>query len=143
MIIPAGYTQAYAFTVTLRPRLFTEPAEVQYDITNLPIREKLHHISGNFTVIAEMTANKNIHYHGIIVYPTGYCRDVIKHFKDYFRKDKMFGFVDIKIMDDEGGWIEYISKELQITASVVQRRPILFDALDAFPTDHFVLYGIL
>lgn len=138
-----GFSQAYAFTVTLKPELFKKFAEIQYDLTSGPLKEHLYTITPKFTVVAELTKNCNIHYHGVIYFLTDRCKDAIKCFKDKFRNHKLFGFVDIKVIDDMEGWYEYISKELEHTNTILCRRPILFDSADIYPTDHFTLYGIM
>lgn len=129
---PNGYTQAYAFTVTLLPRLFQHPSEVQFDTTYLKLKDKLIELSDTFTLIAEHTKNMNIHYHGVIKFLTVRCKNAIKYFKDHFRRDKLFGFVDIKIMDDEDGWRDYIKKEFKETLDVINRRPIIVDGFNFF-----------
>lgn len=138
-----GFTQAYAFTVTLKPDCFKQPAEIQYDRTYNQLKEYLSDMSFYYTLVAELTKNKNIHYHGVIKFPLPNLRDVIKMFKDRFRNDKLFGFVDIKVMSDSEGWLDYISKELKETYQSINRRPIIYDGYDLFPTDNFVIYGIL
>lgn len=131
----SGFTQAYAFTVTLKPVLFKDIAEQQYDKTQEVLVNTLRNfaLGRSYTIVAEMTKNCNIHYHGILKCPLNKYKNVIKSFKDTFRHSKVFGFVDIKVMDDEDGWIEYITKELRTTHYELNRHPKIFDGLSVIP----------
>lgn len=125
----------YAFTITLKPKLYDHPATAQYDLTFEPCFKLLLEISlkNQFTLVAEQTKNYNIHYHGIIVMPTS-GKPCMKKFHDSFRGSKLFGFVNIKQITEQNIWIEYISKELYETQSMVNRPPIIYDHWDYIKT---------
>lgn len=143
-----GLTQRYAFTVTLKPSQYTVDGEVQYDRTHLQIIEKLQSVCAHFTVIAELTKNCNIHFHGIADFDNNHP-NVIKKFTDHFRcrcKNKyvckcIFGYVYIKVMPDELGWHDYIKKNIKTTYESLSRRPIIRDDFNVFPLALFELYG--
>lgn len=106
----------YAYTMTLNPRLFKLKANEQLE----KIRHLLYDVLSPFkyTLIAEYTMNYNIHFHGILqiadINKHGYLEfknNPLKFLYDYFRNIPNIGFVHIKAIDDEPGWIEYILKD--------------------------------
>lgn len=116
-------TQRYAFTVTLKPRMFNHPAELQYDKTQEVLSLFLTTLGHEVSMCAELTKGMNIHYHGTITFK---CDGTIlpeKMFIDSFRKSNMFGFVCIKPITDEPKWMEYISKDLDKTRLAIKRDP--------------------
>lgn len=134
----------YSFTITLKPSLYNVPASVQYDKT---YDELYKHLCQNFnvklTLVAELTRNYNIHFHGTIVFImiNVHKYNVMKRFVDSFRKSKIFGFVNIKQIEDEPGWIDYISKGFHDFTRDTNRRPILQDDFDYWKPDIYALYG--
>lgn len=136
-----GLSQRYSFTVTLKPVLFRVPAESQYDKTTESLCDMLRDVSHTYTLVAELTKNMNIHYHGVIIFHMG-PKNLIKKFVDAFRAHAKFGFVCIKVITDEPGWIDYISKELKNTYESIGRRPIVYDGVGLFPIGLFEAYGI-
>lgn len=126
----------YSFTVTLLPRLYKFDAKQQYDLTYSTVFRVVNSIYANstkLTIVAELTKQFCIHYHGIFNVITDKseirCR---KLFVDSFRNHPLFGFVNIKLVDDEAGWLKYISKDLQQTKDLIGRPPVLRD-------DHYLL----
>lgn len=142
------FSQRYAFTVTLKPSQFNKNAEDQYDDCIKDIESKLTSVCAHVTVVAELTKNCNIHFHGIADFDLNHP-NLIKKFHDHFRcrclnkyKCKCkFGFVNIKQMDNENGWVEYIRKDLKTTYEAIARRPIIKDDFNIFPLSIFELYG--
>lgn len=103
----------FAITITLKPMLFKNTATEQYDETYLPLHRLLKALCFEHTVVAELTKAFNVHYHGVVVMPDwGNCR---KRFVDAFRKSRSFGYVCIKMIDDEQGWYDYIRKGIKGT----------------------------
>lgn len=122
----------YSFTLTLRPKLYDSTLDVQYDVTSTELVNRLKCLPSRVTVIAEITKyNCNIHYHGMIQFLIR-SKDHIVDFHNLFRKSKIFGFKNIKQVDDERGWLEYISKELKRTKDIVGRPPILIDEFHTY-----------
>jgi len=116
----------YSFTITLKPNLFKEVAEEQYDRTYLVLTKELLSLSSEVTLVAELTRAANVHYHGMIRFNTTKI-DLRKYFIDHFRKSKYFGFVCIKQIDNLQGWQDYIKKDLKTTKQSIGRPPVLID----------------
>lgn len=119
---------SYAFTVTLRSKLYADPAEVQYDKTYKEVLQILNAISSQFTLVAELTKAFNVHYHGVISWasiPKGV--NLRKKFTDAFRPSKQIGYVNIKQIENDAGWNEYITKSLVETRDSLSRPPIVHD----------------
>jgi len=121
----------YSFTVTLLPRLYQSDATKQYDMTYTTVYRMVQSIfayTSKLTIVAELTKQFCIHYHGILSIITDKsevrCRKI---FVDSFRNHPLLGFVNIKLMDDEAGWIKYISKDIHQTKDLVGRPPVLRD----------------
>lgn len=141
-------SQKYAFTVTLKPKLYDHNAEDQYDKTSTVLEQSLAKVGHHFTCVTELTKSANIHYHGVIDFEMNHP-NFIKKFHDHFRcrcsnkyKCKcLFGYVNIKVLEKEDGWKDYISKELKVTYDSISRRPIVRDDFNYFPLSTFELYG--
>jgi len=138
-------TFKYSFTVTLKPNLFKLIAEEQYDKTYLPLYKHLAAMSHKFTLIAELTKNANVHYHGMIQFPMNKKVIFRKKFIDSFRKSKEFGFVNITQITDEEGWRKYIIKDINETREAIGRPPIIEDFFYVFgpeTLDNFHQYNL-
>lgn len=121
----------YSFTITLQPKMYKYDASNQYDLTMYDVAEYLGNLNCEFTLVSELTKSYNIHYHGTIIFKT-IKGNLKKKFVDHFRAHKTIGFVCIKDITDEPGWIEYISKGLADTKKDVGRPPIIIDQLEYF-----------
>lgn len=120
----------YSFTVTLQPKWFKFTATEQYDMTFTPLYQILSSLSARFGCIAELTKAFNIHYHGVITFNLDENNKLyMKAFNDAFRKSLFFGFVNIKQITDEQGWINYLKKDLLDTKKLINRPPIINDWL--------------
>lgn len=138
MAIEIGQTLVssyFAFTITLKPLCYRYTAEQQYDLTAIPLCKKLREISSKFTLISELTSyGFNVHYHGIIQFIIKDKKDLKKKFVDHFRQDKdTYGFVTIKLIDNEPKWQEYITKDLVKTLNEISRPPIIRDDFNIMP----------
>lgn len=121
----------YSFTVTLKPNLYKYIAEEQFSRTYIALSIHLCKLSPNVTVLAELTKSMNIHYHGIIQFNIDRAEvNLRKKFIDSFRTSKEFGFVNIKQIEDEAGWIKYITKDLDQSRLLIGSPPILLDRLE-------------
>lgn len=121
-------TYKYALTVTLKPNLYRYKAEQQYDTTYIKLIDKLNILSSSKKlVVAELTNSANIHYHCMLIFPLGIAKCYQKYIIDGFRNMKEFGFVCVKQITDEQGWIEYLTKNLKETQMAIQRPPIIID----------------
>lgn len=135
---------SYSYTVTLRPQLYGIPGQDQYDKTSDELVKHLSNICAEYTLVAELTSSYNVHYHGTVSFALklpGPPVNLRKRFVDSFRKNKLFGFVQIKQIDDEPGWIEYISKSLEETCNDLGRRPILKDDFNYWTPIQYAKYG--
>lgn len=134
-------TVRYSYTITLKPRMYIDPAEIQFDLTFSELRTILRSLSVKFTLVAEVTKKgHNIHYHGTITLPMS-RKNPIKRFIDAFRKTKHYGFVSIKQITEENGWKEYIKKELKETKEEIERRPVIEDDFNYFDNNEKALYA--
>lgn len=131
----------YAFTVTVKLR--NKTSSEQYDLTYLRVHEILWSCGIKHTIIAEMTQNCDIHYHGVLEKPGYSLLEMNYIVKNRFRREKSFGFSCIKVIDDMDGWVDYLSKDLQFTYTMIDRRPIIVDAFDLFPRTIFDKWGSL
>lgn len=140
----------YSFTITLKPRIFRLNAEDQYDECYKHVLLRLKQITTKCTLVAELTKNCNIHFHGICAFQRYATYNYIKRFHDHFRcrcKNKftckcMIGFVNIKLTMNYPGWVDYISKSLKETYDSLSRRPIIIDDYNIAPGGVFEMYGI-
>lgn len=135
------YSVEYAYTLTLKPKAFAQEPEDQYDKTSAHASARLKTLSDQFTLIAELTKNYNIHYHGIIKFPLS-KKNLMKEFYKCFRTDLIIGYVNIRQIDDKPKWLEYISKDLSKTKEVIGRRPLVYDSMDNYDVNDKALYGI-
>jgi len=132
----------YAFTITLRPKLYIHEPEEQYDLVCEYLVRKLEGLCKSVTLVAEVTQNFNIHLHGIcdfIILPKMVCE---KEFKKCFRNDTKIGFVNIKEMTDAIGWSRYMKKDLVKTMNALNRRPVLLDDFDIFNMEERAVFGV-
>lgn len=134
----------YAFTVTLLPKIYTHPAEKQYDLTYIEIMRILEGQSQAYTLIAELTKGANIHYHGIIKYLDFKAKtNLTKQFIDAFRNSKLFGHINIKQVTDLKGWVDYLQKDIDSTRESINRPPILNDYFNEITSKYadFILHS--
>lgn len=125
----------YAFTVTLKPRAFVEPGDVQYDKASYGLYKHLKALCRALTLVAELTKNCNIHYHGIITFTNASIKNV-KRFHDSFRGNSIFGYVNIVQITDLNGWVDYLKKSIHDTCCVIERPPILCDEFNVLSDFH-------
>jgi len=136
-------TVKWAFTITLSRRMRLLPAEQQYDKTR-HIIDSLRFQEARVSCIAELHKSYDIHYHGIVDFRyTPNIPSYPKLLHDYFRMQPELGVMrDVKPIDDEAGWQEYILKDLEKTNLEISRFPILRDDFRLVPEGKFRLYGI-
>lgn len=122
-------TFKYAFTVTLKPRLFSNSPTEQYDMTYTRLHSILNCLSipESLTLVAELTKACNIHYHGMIIMHVHPKKSAKVRFHNAFRHERDYGFVNLTQIDDEPGWIAYISKNIKSTKDDIDRPPIICD----------------
>lgn len=122
----------YAFTLTLRPKLFSKEPEMQYEDTYQVVIKRFEMLATKYTIVAELTKAYNIHYHGIVQFNLSDRKDCQKEFYKAFRNDVLIGFVNIRQIDNMGKWTEYIRKDVYRTTNVIHRRSIIKDMYEIF-----------
>jgi len=118
----------YFFTLTLQPKYYKYKPEEQYDMTYMSIFQTIWALGSNIAIIAELTKNYNIHYHGLID-SEGYS-NLVKYFRDAFRNHKYVGYISIEQVVNEPKCKEYIIKDLMHTKEQISRPPIIVDELN-------------
>lgn len=132
----------YAFTFTLRPKMYVKESEKQYDETALYVKTKLAAECYQFTLVAEQTTCFNIHYHGICnLIITDKCKDPLKRIHDAFRNDTYIGFIKVRQIDNMPVWKEYCLKSLNKTQVSLNRRPLLYDDYNICNSEGKARYG--
>lgn len=122
------YSVDYALTITLKPLMYKEDAEEQYRQTALNISKLFPKCK--LTLIAELTQQYNIHYHGIISVPSTLSSQPRKYVFDKIRKYSKLGKTTVDQVDDYEGWVVYLNKDLQETSKTVY--PIIRDDYNIF-----------
>lgn len=140
----AKYSIDFAFTVTLKPNLYCDEPHQQYDKTYSQLIQILKSKGSFVTCVAELTKSYNLHMHGIIKFDMKNVehksRNLMLRFTNLFRKHKLFGFVNIRQIDDFPKWKEYISKDIHETRSLLNRPPILIDNYEIFDNMNGIEY---
>jgi len=121
-----SWTVDYFYTITLKPSCYDNIAEHQYDITWKPVYDLIKSLPCKLTMVAEVTRNMNIHYHGIVsflVLPG--IKSYIKAFKDKFRLAKHIGYTNITQIENHQQVKDYITKDLHQTKELIGRPPVI------------------
>lgn len=124
----------YVITLTLRPTMYKHKASEQNRICvalmNKIFRKDQIKDQYHLSLVAELTNECNIHYHGIIE-----LKDLKAKAKlcDRMREyNTTFGKKDISQLMNHAKWVEYINKAKDDTRNVIGTNPIIYD-------DHNVL----
>lgn len=131
MTTPVEYTVGYCITLTLKPKLYVATPENQVDYSDLFIRF-MEAKGAKLTLVAELTKQYNIHYHGYIELPKKLSKNPIKYIYDVLRKMEYYGFTCIKPCTDYEGWYQYMIKDYYHTKDNININPILLDGLDEY-----------
>lgn len=126
----------YFFTVTLLPIMYKKDIDKQYDDTANELYVSLKILSEKITLVAELSRNFNVHYHGIIRLDGSK-----RKFVNMFRGDKKFGFVNLSLIKSAEKVYAYISKDIKISTEELGRRVIIHDDYNVFSTRDRMLYG--
>lgn len=121
----------YSCTITLKPNLFKDPAELQYDRTYKEVYKVVSSLCTSCTIVAELTKSQNIHYHALLDVTTLHY-NYRKHFVDAFRRSHHFGFVHVTQTTDDVGWKNYMKKDLTETKRSINRPPIICNDIEIF-----------
>lgn len=96
----------WAITWAPNPDLYRSLQPIDQWRTCLTYLRIAKRFSDNFYFVPELTANGNIHVHGIFE-----IRDAVAYFRKFLPMLKKQGFIKIKKVDDYHVWMAYISKE--------------------------------
>lgn len=110
--------------------------DIQFDDTANELYVSLRQLSNKISLVAELSKNYNVHYHGIIS-----LKGSKRKFINYFRNDKKFGFVNASPIKNEENVFSYIQKDVVNTYQELDRRPIIKDDYNIFPLKSRMLYG--
>lgn len=123
----------YEITLTLRPQMYRYDSKEQYVMCK-PLLDKVFKRSDpkasyKVSLVAELTSEDNIHFHGIIdLTDFGHRHRLINNLRQFHT---IFGRKSISQLVDYSKWVEYINKDKSKTRKLLGC-PIVYD-------DHVVL----
>lgn len=125
----------YAMTITFHPRVRKYGTEEQYErYAHATIKYLQEMFPGcAMSVVCELTKSYDIHLHGVIRFNLLVMRKkcrIDRMFRDAFRVHPYIGFVMLKQIEDEVGWLNYLQKNIKEFEDDVKRQPILIDDFD-------------
>jgi len=165
-----SFTQDYAITITLDPRIRSKGTAEQHiymrssleAILKDRITSTVAHAKGlkaqevprpRLTLVAELTQSCDIHYHGIISFPMTYglrCPYIFMRniFRDKYlgnpkkmeQKDYI-GYMVLRPIDNWDTWSEYISKTIDDFKTRVKLGPIICDDYEIYEAEDFLQYS--
>lgn len=101
----------YALTVTLKPDFCSGFGHYdQYNITYPQLKDILSDCTKDAYISAELTKNRNIHYHCLIETKVPTTIKEMRYLIDANIDDTLFGFYWLKPIEDESGWLKYMYK---------------------------------
>lgn len=116
----------YEFTATLRPIWYKKSPEQQYDLVR-KVFDK-HLMPFDITAVVELTSVYNIHIHcALRLSPQEY-----RKFTDVLRipnVNALFGRSQLKQVQYDKSYYDYMKKDIVKTMKVIDRMPILADKL--------------
>lgn len=120
----------YELTLTIRPMMYRMEANEQYKF----LYEHLRKILDKFkcSMIAELTSENNVHYHGKIELKDFQHRDSL--FNKLRNYHKWFGRKTCTQLVDEPKYDEYMRKDIQKTKLLIEH-PIVMDSFNIFGRD--------
>lgn len=132
-------SQQYSLTLTLKPYLYKETAINQLLQSQDSIITVLKNPSLNCDglVVAELTKQFNIHYHGYIYFNTK-LKYPQEHLAHLIKQLKPIGRFEIEPVSNQLIWEKYCIKELYKTADILSiKTPIIFNQRDKTKTYDF------
>lgn len=105
----------HEFTLTLRPLLYSKTPQQQFDITSSLIKQVLSRYK--YTLIAELTQEHNVHYHGLVDIEGIVAKDA---FLNCFRSlNKYLGRKSCTGVQYESSYEKYMVKDIDKTFKVI------------------------
>lgn len=129
-----GSAVYYALTLTLKPKFRIQKgvnmlAPWQYDNSHEAVLKLCSDVNITLrTVIAELTAAGDIHYHGIVLSEDD-LKGIRYNIACNVKSSNVFGFFTVREIDDLDGWLDYISKDLEDTHKLLARPAVVCDDL--------------
>jgi len=105
------HTCNFAFTITLKPYMYQYPPEVQLARTSGDIKRMFYNC--RMTMIAELTKQCNIHYHGILAFPIKVKNPTLYFFNRLRGLPKALGKSECSQLIDEDKWVTYLNKDIK------------------------------
>lgn len=109
-------------TITLRPKLYKFQAITQYEISLHTVIDILDKHMRNYSIVAELTKECNVHYHVI-----GHARGIsnLMRLLDSSKKNRVIGFIkrspNIHNIESLDRAIHYILKDIPNTNKIISR----------------------
>lgn len=144
MITSANLSQKYAFTITLKPSMYKWSAREQFMRTYKQVKDVVKHL-GPATIVAELTRNGNIHYHGVLQFfwKVDYKGLITQRFHEAMRNHcNLFGHHNITPVTDEDGWVGYLKKGQESFLQTVEIGAIVSDEFSYFTPDIIKQLGL-
>lgn len=104
----------YFITITLKPDLYKYSSITQYEMTVNAVKEILAKYNNYYVMVAEHTADANIHYHAMIVPRDRYANIALIN---KLKKGRLFGFIkqNSEPVIERQRTFNYLKKELFYT----------------------------
>lgn len=164
------YTQDYALTVTLNPRIREKGTAEQHiymrSYIECILKDRIMQYVADYkgikmkdlkrprlTLVTELTKSYDIHYHGILSFPMSYglrCPEIFMRnlFRDRYKGNpaKMeqkdyIGFILLKPVEDWGKWSDYIAKDIDDFKQKMKMGPIICDDYEFFEAEDWLAYN--
>lgn len=113
----------YEVTVTLKPTCYRLSASEQFRITSDQILQAFR--GYKVSIVAELTAANNVHYHGMVEITNFIHRDAL--FNRLRQFHKTLGKSTCTQLVNEPVWIEYLRKSVSVTDKIINRWPWVKD----------------
>lgn len=117
--VATKYSTDLAFTITLKPTEYRHTYQEQYKGTAHILTSIFDSNGCKYSMVAELTKQYNIHYHGIMKVPLERGRDSCAWFFDRLRKLTCFGRSECEQVMNYDKWTKYIAKDIKRDLDIV------------------------
>lgn len=125
------YSQKYAITLTLHPKVRKYDAETQYsmyahEVVLYSLRKLFPQCK--LLLVAELTKSFDLHFHGIFQFANpSRNANLMRRFRDALRNHPIIGFCCIKVIENDDVWQEYVYKDVANFKLDVGLNPVIVD----------------